>query len=53
MKFGNVTIIFWGFWDFGFKKGVYPRKDYIIYEWYQIGFMKIIVFRRKNDRTRK
>ena len=50
MKIGRVKIFLKGFWDFGFKKGVYPREDYVLYEWYQVGFIKIHIYRKKNER---
>lgn len=36
---------------FNFKKGVYPHKDYVIFDWWIVGFIKIKKFRDKNDRT--
>ncbi len=50
MKIGRIKIFLKKLWDFKFKKGTYPDKDYIIYKWYQIGFIKIHIYKNKNNR---
>lgn len=48
MKFGRWKILF--SWEFIFKKGIFPRDDYVIFDWWQMGFIKIT---RNRDRDKR
>jgi len=49
MKFGKWKIIF--SWEFGFGRGIFPMKDYIIFDWWLIGFIKIMKYRDRGERV--
>lgn len=50
MKFRrwNIELV----WELNFKKGIYPREDYVIFDWWLIGFIKFKLYRERNDRVR-